>query len=668
MKRACAALLLATACAHAAAKTAPPAPAPDRDAIREATSESYEVRPYVSARAYSHYLAALLARGDDDLSSATEELRQALVYDPDSPHLHTVLAEVLLRQGRVAGADDELRSALALDPRHAPALLLSARIAVARDRPAEAREQLRAAINASPDGADAYRELVRLELAQGDVATASSVAGSLAEALRRAQQAEKELGDAGVDAQRLADEAAGAWVEIARAEAERGDDGGATAAFVRAREAQPSSAEALLAESSFLESRRKIPEARALQLRLLALHPESADVIAALARLSLEEGDADSASAHAKKLLALASGLDPAGGSTDAAAEEERREMASALLRVAVPLLGVRRSTEAQIALDGALRLYPQHPELLFYRGLALVQRGRPREGAQTFEQIERQLAAHKNRPPTPAFLGAEPAAFALDVRVQEAVARSKAGDGAEAARHLKALFAENPLDEGVALSLLEVLERSGRLPEAVQLLTAASRAHPTSEALLFAAGNALDRAGRKADALAEMRKLIAIAPRHAGALNYVGYLLTEQGRSLDEAQALLERALFLRPDDGAIADSYGFCLLRRGNAARALEELTRADHLSPGDPLIVSHLGDALLAAGRKADAAQAFRRALELFAPPVQQRRGGDGHGPRNARARTSLLDPPDRAPDAEARRVREEVLEKLRSLTVH
>jgi Flp pilus assembly protein TadD len=665
MKKAALALCLVAACAHRQATQAVPEarPVPDADAIAEATRDSYEPRPYVSARAYSHYLQALLARDDDNFEAATAELREALLYDPESPHLHSVLAEVLLRQGRAAEAEEHLHAALAAEPGHAPALLLLARIAEARERPDQARGLLRSAIAAQPEDPDAARELVRLEIAQGDLSAARTAALALSGVLHAAQQAaardkSEDDGETTWTAEKLGEQTAGAWVDVARAFAAQHED--PADAFARAREAQPSDPEALAAEAGWLESRRRYEEARVLQLRLLAQRPEGAEVIAALARLSLEEGDAESASAHAKKLLALAADLEPFDATLNAR-EDERREVAGALLRVAVPLLGARRSGEAQAALEGALRLYPDHPELAFYRGLALGQRGRPREGAQALDRVERTL--RKGGAVGPAFLGIEPATLLLDTRVQAALLRGKSGEKAEACRELKALFAEQPLDEGVDEGLLEAFDRAGRGAEAAQLLAAASRAHPESEGLLFGLANALDREGRKPDALAAMRKLLLLAPQNVGALNYVGYSLAEQNASpasLREAELLLSRAVDLRPDDGAVADSYGYCLLRRGDAGHALEEIARADHLSPGDPVILSHLGDALLANGRRAEALRAFRGALERLAPAGVRKR-------RASPAQASAVDPPDRVPDPDDARVRDEIEAKLRSLTV-
>src|SRR3989442_102594 len=310
LRSAAALLLLALGCAHRAA-------APGARVQAEGDSGgAREPQRYISARAYHHYLDALLAKNADDLVTAAEELREALLYDPESAYLHAVLADVLIKQAGIADADAELASALSLDPRHGPAHLLSGRIAVSRNQPMQARDHFQAAIEAQPDDPDAYRELVRLLLSTGDVAAAQAVAERLGERVQPAQGAADEDDDALVAADRLREQAAAVFVGVGRWGAQR---------------------------------------------------------------------------------------------------EDERRDVSVALLRVAVPLLGAHRSADAQFALEGALRLYPDHPELSFYRALALVQRGRPHEGALAFEAVERSLRARGEDPPSPAVLGIEPDALLLD-------------------------------------------------------------------------------------------------------------------------------------------------------------------------------------------------------------------------------------------------------------
>jgi Flp pilus assembly protein TadD len=644
---------LLVACAQA--RPAPSQPQPEQQ--REVAPQ-----PWVNQRAYRHVLDAMLARQREDHAGAVTSLRDALLYDPDSAYLRTLLGEELARLGRLPEAEEQLHAVLERDPRYAPARVLAGRIAFARGQIPEARTQLRAAAQDAPDDADAQMELVRLEIGQGDLAAAATAARAFGLAAERAADELKRAPDdaegdaAGArrwSAERLRERAAEAWLAVGRAQADKQDDAGAEESFARAVALDPSADDTLLARAAFLESRRRFAEARELHLKLLSRRPEAPEVLSALARLSIADGDLEVAGAHEKKLLALA-------GSGAASGEDEKRELAGALFRVAVPLLGVRRGGDALAALDGALRLFPDHPELFFYRGLALDQRGQHKEAAQIFEKLEAALtkpgksrdAALASVAQGPAFLAPEPVQLLLDVRVQAALARGRAGEVPESARRMKLLFAEQPQDEGVALGLFEALERAGHSREAVALLEGAEHVRPGNPALLYALGTALDRAGRVPDALKTMRQVLAAAPAHAGALNYVGYTMVEEGGDLKEAEGLLRRAMELRPDDGAIADSLGFCLLKQGLLDRALAELRRADRLVPGDPVILGHLGDALLQAGKRDEAAASYRRAL------------GRLDAPRKAAVGPDDLEPRD--PEPGDARVRAELVEKLRALT--
>ncbi|MBS2022981.1 MAG: tetratricopeptide repeat protein, partial [Deltaproteobacteria bacterium] len=168
-------------------------------------------------------------------------------------------------------------------------------------------------------------------------------------------------------------------------------------------------------------------------------------------------------------------------------------------------------------------------------------------------------------------------------------------------------------------------------------------------------------RAGRPDEALSTLKRLLKQDPDNAAALNHVGYALVEKAdaQSLEQAEPMLRRAVELRPDDGAVADSYGLCLLRRGRIAQALPELKRADALSPGDPIILSHLGDAQLASGLRAEAEETFKRSLSRLQPAASKRRSKklepqvDGEGD------------PDRAPDVQDAQVRVQLEAKLRAL---
>jgi Flp pilus assembly protein TadD len=112
------------------------------------------------------------------------------------------------------------------------------------------------------------------------------------------------------------------------------------------------------------------------------------------------------------------------------------------------------------------------------------------------------------------------------------------------------------------------------------------------------------------------MRAVLAVKVDHAEALNYLGYAYAERGERLDEAQALLERALRVEPENGYYLDSLGWVYFKKGDLERAVKTLERAAALVGPEATILEHLGDTYRAAHRSGDAAAAYRRALEASA----------------------------------------------------
>jgi Flp pilus assembly protein TadD len=80
----------------------------------------------------------------------------------------------------------------------------------------------------------------------------------------------------------------------------------------------------------------------------------------------------------------------------------------------------------------------------------------------------------------------------------------------------------------------------------------------------------------------------------------------------------MLEKAVELRPRDGAIVDSLGWAFYRLGDLPRAVRWLERAVELKPGDPTINDHLGDAYWRTGRKREAGFQWERSLKLNPEP--------------------------------------------------
>ncbi|HET8732346.1 MAG TPA: tetratricopeptide repeat protein, partial [Anaeromyxobacteraceae bacterium] len=209
------------------------------------------------------------------------------------------------------------------------------------------------------------------------------------------------------------------------------------------------------------------------------------------------------------------------------------------------------------------------------------------------------------------------------------AEALARAGRAPEAVAALQAVVAERErLRDEAALrelwpALAEALIAAGQAGRAVEVLQQAVAAHPRDAALLYALGAAYERAGRGEEAVGQMRALLALEPEHAEALNFLGYTWAEQGVRLEEAEAMVRRALRLAPRSGHMVDSLGWIRLKRGDARQAVELLEQADRLMGPDPSVLDHLGEAYRAAGRPVDALAAWRRALRGVGeePPAEQ-----------------------------------------------
>jgi Flp pilus assembly protein TadD len=95
----------------------------------------------------------------------------------------------------------------------------------------------------------------------------------------------------------------------------------------------------------------------------------------------------------------------------------------------------------------------------------------------------------------------------------------------------------------------------------------------------------------------------MVLKPEHAHAYNALGYSLADRGLRLEEAKALIQRALELTPGDPFITDSLGWVEFRLGNNDEALRLLQKAYATRP-DAEIAAHLGEVLWAMGRQDEA----------------------------------------------------------------
>lgn len=167
------------------------------------------------------------------------------------------------------------------------------------------------------------------------------------------------------------------------------------------------------------------------------------------------------------------------------------------------------------------------------------------------------------------------------------------------------------PRNIDIITYLASLYEDSDKLDKAYTLLEKGIEIEPENTELMFRTGIVLDKSGKKKECIEIMKRVIALDPDNASALNYLGYTYADMSIHLDEAEALVLKAMELKPDDGFITDSVGWVYYQKGDYDKAVEYLEKAMELSDSDPIITEHLGDAYLKQNLLEQALQAYKKA---------------------------------------------------------
>ncbi len=150
------------------------------------------------------------------------------------------------------------------------------------------------------------------------------------------------------------------------------------------------------------------------------------------------------------------------------------------------------------------------------------------------------------------------------------------------------------------------------RFPAAEKVLVEARAAFPDDPTPVFQLGAVFERQKRFADAERMFRQVLAKDPTHVLALNYLGYMMADRGEHLDEAVALIRKALERDPENGSILDSLGWACFRKNRLDEAETYLRKAAARQPTNSTIQDHLGDLLYKRSRFDEAVAAWQRAL--------------------------------------------------------
>ncbi len=160
-----------------------------------------------------------------------------------------------------------------------------------------------------------------------------------------------------------------------------------------------------------------------------------------------------------------------------------------------------------------------------------------------------------------------------------------------------------------------QIMRDADRNDDALKLLGDGLRQMPDNHDLLYEHALAAEKLLDFSLMEKQLRRLIELKPDDANAYNALGYSFADRNVKLDEAETLLREALRLNPNSGAILDSLGWVLFRKGQYNESIE-LLRAAFARQPDAEVAAHLGEAMWAIDQREIATRIWRAAAKEFA----------------------------------------------------
>ena len=364
------------------------------------------------------------------------------------------------------------------------------------------------------------------------------------------------------------------WLQTAMVADALGDRDKATEVYARLLDGKPST-RVLVMAANFFERQGALDKARAAIQRLDPDGASSSLRITMLARLG-QKGHAPAPP-------------DPRDGAADA------------LFEIAAPLAEQKQADIAPLLyVRLALHLKPDFPSALLLLAEIDQRAGRMDDAVATLQTVDPRSDIRST---------ADRLAMSIADKAGETDLGLKIGQSAVKA---------HPEDIDLVLTYADLLRQKSRFPEAIAAYDSAlARVSQTSNRrglALYHRGIAYQQAHQWPHAETDLLAALQLRPDDPGLLNYLAFSWADQGVNLDRARTMLERAVQLVPDDGAIVDSLGWVMFRAGDFADAVTQLEHAVSLDIGDPVINDHLGDAYWRVGRLIEARGQWEKAARL------------------------------------------------------
>lgn len=324
---------------------------------------------------------------------------------------------------------------------------------------------------------------------------------------------------------------------------------------------------------------KRIPAAMRMYRDAVRLRPGNVSATLLLAQLALEHGKPREA---LHLLLAL---------------EERGVSDVSIQLRIGMLYYDLRNYAEAIRRLESVLVSHPQADKLRYYLGVLYEESDNPGAAETTFALVPSTSELYK------------------DAQLRRAVARAQTQHVPEAIAIVQRALAQRPDIAAFYEYLAYLQDLTKDYSGAQRTLRHAMQKFPQDQSFIFKAALLHDRLKQHSAAVRLMRRLLVLDPKNVTALNYVGFMYAEWNRHLNDAEAMLQRAVQLQPNDGHVIDSLAWLYYRKGDLDYALQLIEAAQRLSPDEPAVLRHYGQILFKMGESDKAVYWWRRAQHVL-----------------------------------------------------
>jgi tetratricopeptide (TPR) repeat protein len=166
----------------------------------------------------------------------------------------------------------------------------------------------------------------------------------------------------------------------------------------------------------------------------------------------------------------------------------------------------------------------------------------------------------------------------------------------------------------GLYIFLSSLYEENKNIESAEETLKQGLRIAPKHIDLHYSLGVLYEKTNRFNESIREMETVLEYDPENAEAFNFIGYTYADRGIQLEKAEALIKKALELKPGNGYMIDSLGWVYFRQNRTDLAIKYLKEASDKMPNDPTIAEHLADAYTKAGMIREAIETYRQTLKI------------------------------------------------------